>query len=152
MLTKTMADDSHAHAQTDFSIVESEIVGGGHDLADPGMINRAVLEALARRLPPDYLAERVERLINAKRTFRDKAGNVHTEDDVRANEAGLKLAYAYQVGKPIERAQIVTKNIAVDESVESMEERLRKSPALRRSLAKTLAKLDSDTTTSSVLA
>jgi hypothetical protein len=110
------------------------------DIADPAKINNAVLDALLARCPPDYLAERVWRLCEAKRRMKD--GN--EEDDVRANEAGLKLALAYSIGKPIERQQIITKTISSD-PVADIEERLAKSPSLRRSLAATLAKVESQT-------
>lgn len=135
-------DDERAHAQ-DLSVVEAELTGG-RSLADPGLINTAVLTALIKRCPPDYLAERVWRLCEARRQVRDKTGRVtHEEDDIRANEAGLKLALAYSIGKPIERQQIITKTISSD-PVADIEERLARSPALRASLAATLAKVERD--------
>jgi hypothetical protein len=131
MLYPKLMVDPHAHAQ--LAVVEAELTGG-RSLADPGLINNAVLAALIERCPPDYLADRVWRLCEAKRRMKDGT----EEDDVRANEAGLKLALAYSIGKPIERAQIVTQTISSD-PVADIEARLAKSPALRRSLAAALA-------------
>jgi hypothetical protein len=137
-----MAED-RAHAP-DFEMIESEIIPGG-SIHDPGKINKAVMEALAERLPPDYLAAKVKELIDAKRAIRHKDGSVSYEPDVRANEAGLKLAYAYQVGKPIERAQIITKNITDADDPVKQRDRLRKSPALRASLARMIDEVENET-------
>jgi len=108
------------------------------NLADPSKINSAVLAALLERCPPEYLAERVYRLIEAKR--QTKSGE---EDDVRANEAGLKLALAYSIGKPIERQQIAVSNVTLDPDAD-LANRLRKSPALRRMMQRMIAEAEAD--------
>lgn len=133
-------DPTRTHARSEINDAEVDQVlisasgSPSFNLADPGSINDAVLSALVQHCPPDYIAKRIWDLCEAKRT--DRYGN--EEYEPRANEAGLKLALAYSVGKPIERQQIVTKNISAD-PVADIEERLAKSPALRASLALALA-------------
>jgi hypothetical protein len=133
-----------AHAQTHPDSEMDDVVAKdtntpGFALTDPGRINSAVLHALAARITPEILADRVYRLIHAKR----KLKNGQEEDDVRANEAGLKLALAYQVGKPIERAQIVTQNVPADDHTD-FATRVDRSPALRRMLRKMLDRHQAD--------
>ena len=108
------------------------------NLADPNKINSAVLAALLERCPPEYLADRVYRLIEAKR--QTKSGE---EDDVRANEAGLKLALAYSIGKPIERQQIAVSNVTADPDAD-LASRLKKSPALRRMMKRMISEAEAD--------
>ena len=61
--------------------------------------------------------------------------------DHRVRLAALQLHLAYTEGKPIERQQVITQTIAAD-PVADIEERLARSPALRRSLAAALAKVE----------
>ncbi len=51
------------------------------------------------------------------------------------------LVLSYKVGKAIERQQVITQTLTAD-PIADIEDRLAKSPALRRSLAAALAKIE----------
>jgi hypothetical protein len=102
-------------------------------LANPGEINREVCEALSRHVTPDDIGRVIHHLITATRPC--KSGEL---PDARAMEAGAKLWLAYRAGLPVQRTETVNVNLDAEES-DKLEERLAKSPALRRSLARMLA-------------
>ena len=109
-------------------------------MADPNSINREVLIALAAVCTPELLADRVMMLVNATRI--NKAGE--EEPDIRAMEAGLKLAYSYLVGLPIQRQQVMMQHSEADGTM-GLAERMKHSPALRESFRKMLADADAKT-------
>ena len=96
---------------------------------------------LAEALHAEISAERIARVISdgLSATTTTRSGAV--EPDTRSRLAALQLLLAYTEGKPIERQQIVVSNVSAD-PVSDIEERLARSPALRRSLTATLAKMD----------
>jgi len=98
------------------------------DLSDPRQISKEVVVALARKIAPDLIAEKIEALLHATRPT--KYGEAA---DVRAMEAGIKLYLAYAVGLPTQRQEIVTVNLEADNSA-GIEARLANSPALLRSM------------------
>lgn len=140
---------SHAPAQNpDFDAVAVEAVGKLRDagprkpglLMSPGAVSQELAAALAQFVPADLIAERIRQLIDA--TIVNRAGDV--VPDIRANEAGLKLALAYKVGTPISRIETVNVNLDADSAV-GIEERLRNSPALRSMFQKMLDRVDGQT-------
>lgn len=72
-------------------------------------------------------------------TFVTRSGAVEPDWKTRVQAASLVLAY--KIGKPVERQQVITQNIAAD-PIADIESRLAKSPALRRSLTAALAKTE----------
>lgn len=140
---------THAPAQNpEFDAVAVEAIGmlraeGPRKpglLLSPGAVSQELAAALAKFVPGDLIAERIRRLIDA--TVVTKCGDV--VPDIRANEAGLKLALAYKIGTPISRIETVNVNLDADSAV-GMEERLRNSPALRSMFQKMLDKIDGPT-------
>jgi len=135
----------HAPAQDPaFDAVAIEAIGLLRDeglrkrgtLCDPGSVSNELAVALAKYVPSDLIAERIQELVNAVRINKD--GN--EEPDVRAREAGLKLALSYKVGTPIQRAENVNVNVDVDgNSSVGLKEKFRRSPALREMYRKMLA-------------
>lgn len=105
-------------------------------LQDPREINREIVFALARKVPADKIADKIDELIEMKR--QTKAGLV---TDVRAMEAGIKLYLAYVVGMPTQRQEIVSVSLDADSSI-GLAERLQKSPALLKSLKEIIAKVE----------
>lgn len=129
--------DHRAPAQPiDVDQIVTADLGRSISIGDPGRLGQQVIDALTRLVPPDLIARKVYELIEA--THMTKAG---PEPDVRAMEAGLKLALAYQVGRPIERVLTVTKNADADPDAD-LAARLRKSPALRRLMRDALAECE----------
>ncbi len=106
------------------------------DLSDPRQINKEVVVALARKVSPDLIADKIKELLSMTRVT--KAGSI---PDVRAMEAGIKLYLAYAVGLPTQRSEVVTVNVDADSAV-GMEERLRHSPALRAMFRKMLDRVE----------
>lgn len=106
-------------------------------IADPGCINRELAEALAKYVPSDVIGRRIQELIDAVRY--DKLGQ--ESPDIRAREAGLKLALAYKVGLPVQRSETLLVSADADSAV-GMEERLRHSPALRALFRKMLDRVE----------
>jgi hypothetical protein len=103
------------------------------DLSDPRVITKEVVVALARKVHPDAIADRIHELINAKRETKS-GGSI---PDVRAMEAGIKLYLAYVVGLPVQRTEAVNVNLDAA-SAAGLEDRLRKSPALRATFRRIL--------------
>jgi hypothetical protein len=133
-----MSMTAHAPAQNpDFDVLATEAVGKLRDegkrmkgsLADPGSISAELAVALAKYVPSDLIGQRIKELVNA--TMVNKAGNI--VPDIRAREAGLKLALNYKVGTPIARAETINVNLDADSSI-GLAERLANSPALLKSL------------------
>jgi len=106
-------------------------------IADPGCINRELAEALEQHVPASILGPRIRELIDAVRY--DKLGK--ESPDIRAREAGLKLALAYKVGLPVQRSETLLVSADADSAV-GMEERLRHSPALRALFRKMLDRVE----------
>jgi hypothetical protein len=106
-------------------------------LIEPGNISRELATALAEHVPSDLIARRIEELVNG--TMTNKAGE--TVPDIRAREAGLKLALNYKVGTPIARAENINVNFDADASI-GLAERLSNSPALRKSLKEIIGKIE----------
>lgn len=105
-------------------------------LQDPREINREIVFALARKVPADKIADKIDELIEMKRET--KVGRV---TDVRAMEAGIKLYLAYVVGMPTQRQEIVSVSLDADSSI-GLAERLQNSPALLKSLKEIIAKVE----------
>lgn len=108
------------------------------DLSDPRTINKEVVVALARKVSPDLVADKIKQLLDMTRMT--KAGEV---PDVRAMEAGIKLYLAYAVGLPTQRSEIVQVNVDADNAL-GLEERLRHSPALRAMFRKMLDNVEGE--------
>jgi hypothetical protein len=61
-----------------------------------------------------------------------------TEQDYKTQSSCAELLMAYDVGKPIERKEIIERKI---DTMESLRERMKKSPALLTSMEQLLAEL-----------
>lgn len=88
-------------------------------------------------MPEEMIADVLARALSATTTTR--AGVVEADHKTRIQACALALSYTE--GKAIERQQIITATIPSD-PVADIEERLARSPALRASLAATLAKIE----------
>lgn len=109
-------------------------------LTSPGRANSELIESLREAFPPEVIHGHIKACMSANVVT--KGGNILPDNRTRL--AALQLLLAYTEGRPVERAQVETINHNLEESPDSLEERLRKSPALRRSLAATLAKLEAE--------
>ena len=129
---------SYAHAQTAVAVLDEAHDATGVSVTSPGQISKAMAEELARKVPASLIADAILELINAKRMTKHGL-----ETDVRAKEAGLKLALAYKVGLPIQRTEAINVNLDADSAV-GMKERLAHSPALRAIFRKILDEVESE--------
>lgn len=145
-----MPNDSHAHATDDGKLVDEVVIDAvathrerrkSGFLSSPGRANSELIQSLIEAFPPEVIHGHIAACMSATVVTR---GGTELPDN-RTRLAALQLLLAYTEGRPVERAQVETINHNLDESQESMEERLKKSPALRRSLAATLAKLEAET-------
>jgi hypothetical protein len=112
--------DKTRHAQPDAMSADSP----SHKLA----------RILDREIPEDRIAQTLSECMAATSTGR----NGVLEPDFRTRLAATQLALAYKVGRPVERQEIVQVNLNADSAI-GLRERLRHSPALRKSLAGLLA-------------
>jgi hypothetical protein len=96
--------------------------------------NSSLTEALATELPDEQIAIAIRDALTATQTTR--SGTVEPDHKTRLQAATLALAYKH--GRPVERQEVITANLA--ESDESILDRLKKSSVLRELLQR---KLDS---------
>jgi len=108
------------------------------DLSDPRQISKEVVMAIARRIEPGVIAEKIEELMNMTRPTKHGPAC-----DVRAMEAGIKLYLSYVVGLPVQRQEIISVALDADSAV-GLSERMKNSPALRSSLRKLLDEVERD--------
>ena len=109
-------------------------------LSSPGRVNSELIQSLVEAFPPDVIHGHIAACMSA--TVVTKGGTVLPDNRTRL--AALQLLLAYTEGKPVERQQVETL-IHNSDPVADIEERLAKSPSLRRSLAATLAKVENQT-------
>lgn len=110
---------------------------GKVSLADSSTISKEIVAALAYVIPPETVAQTIASLMTASRTL--KNGTVLP--DTRAQDSGVKLYLAYMVGLPVQKTESVNITLDADSAV-GMEDRLRKSPALRQALKGILEKVE----------
>jgi hypothetical protein len=96
--------------------------------------NNSLAESLATELPDEQIAIAIRDALTATQTTR--SGTVEPDHKTRLQAATLALAYKH--GRPIERQEVITANLA--ESDEAILDRLKKSSVLRELLQR---KLDS---------
>jgi hypothetical protein len=96
--------------------------------------NYSLTEALATELPDEQIAIAIRDALTATQTTR--SGTVEPDHKTRLQAATLALAYKH--GRPVERQEVITANLA--ESDEAILDRLKKSSVLRELLQR---KLDS---------
>lgn len=113
-------------------------VGKRLDLTNPQAINKEVVLAIARKISPERIANKINELLDMTRTLKDGS----EIPDVRAREAGVKLALAYMVGLPTQRQEIISVSVDADSSA-GLKDRLAASPALRAALRRSLDDADS---------
>ena len=99
--------------------------------------NHRLSAALRAAMPEEMIADVLARALSATTATRSGA----IEADHKTRLQAVSIALSYTEGKPIERQQILSHAIAAD-PVADIEARLAKSPALRASLAATLAKIE----------
>jgi len=104
----------------------------------PGEVNQALVDELTRRFTPDLIADKIQDLLEAKRVV-GKGGPL--VDDARATESGLKLMLAYAIGLPVQRQEQIVRNF---DSVESLKEKLKSSPELRKSMRELMKEFEDD--------
>jgi len=101
-------------------------------------------EALMAAFPAERITETFERCLTATvsvvRGRGDGAHEVQLQDH-RTQLAALTLLLAYQLGRPVERQEIISVNVDAD-SEAGLLERLKSSPALRAQLRKVLDAAD----------
>lgn len=107
------------------------------EIKNAGHISTRLIAVLAEKFPPEVVAAKIEVLLNATHVTR---GGQHIVDN-RGVEAGLKLLLAYQVGLPVQRQEIVNFNVDGDKAIE---DRMRKSPALRKAMIRKLEQMDAE--------
>jgi hypothetical protein len=54
-----------------------------------------------------------------------------TEQDFKTQVQSAEILWAYDVGKPVERREVITRSF---EGLEALEDRIKKSPELRRTM------------------
>ncbi|MDR1190654.1 MAG: hypothetical protein LBK60_03180 [Verrucomicrobiales bacterium] len=128
---------SRARAKTD-GAAASSAAGEEHlerragELGNPANVTPALVRHLAEHFTVERIRGKIDELLEA--THVTQGGRVIPDN--RAREAGLKLLLAYLIGLPVQRQEILTGTV---EPLETLERRLRNSPALRQTLTRMLA-------------
>lgn len=94
----------------------------------------AIAAALGKVISPERIATALSDALSA--TTIARSGVV--EPDTRSRLQAASIILAYMVGRPVERSETVT-IVADADSRLDIQERLRRSPALREQLARSLA-------------
>ena len=94
--------------------------------------NNSLAESLATELPDEQIAIAIRDALTATQTTR--SGTVEPDHKTRLQAATLALAYKH--GRPIERQEVITANLAKNE--EFVMNRIKNSSALRAALRKSL--------------
>jgi hypothetical protein len=100
---------------------------------------QALAIALANEIPEARIAQVLSDAMAADIVNRDGSRSA----DHRIRLSAIETALAYRFGLPVRREESVVVNLDVEQS-DKLEERLAKSPALRRSLSALLAKVDGE--------
>ena len=103
----------------------------GRTLAEREEFAMRAIMRLQDEIPFEEIAAKIRELINATRPT--KNGDI---PDTRSIECGIKLYMSYTIGLPVQRQEIITKQI--DETEDELADRLRKSPALHAQVQKIL--------------
>ena len=99
------------------------------------------MNTLASRFDPNELADRLRDLMDAELPpIMTKDGTIITRPDNSTRLRAIEFIFAYVVGRPIERQQIVTQSTGG--TMEDFAERLAQSPVLRKTLRGLLDGLD----------
>jgi hypothetical protein len=100
-------------------------------LSSVNMSSSSASQQLAEVLHTEIPEERIARVLSdaMAATMTTRAGTVEPDHKTRVQAATLTLAY--KVGRPVERQEVITKDVttSVDEDLAG---RLKRSPALRR--------------------
>ena len=94
--------------------------------------NNSLAESLATELPDEQIAIAIRDALTATQTTR--SGTVEPDHKTRLQAATLALAYKH--GRPIERQEVITANLAENE--EFVMNRIKNSSVLRAALRKSL--------------
>ena len=94
--------------------------------------NNSLAESLATELPDEQIAIAIRDALTATQTTR--SGTVEPDHKTRLQAATLALAYKH--GRPIERQEVITANLAENE--EYVMNRIKNSSVLRAALRKSL--------------
>lgn len=101
-----------------------------------------MMETLAARFEPEQLCLLLEDLLNAETPpIIDKAGVVHVRPDNTTRLRALEFVFAYIVGRPIERQQIIRSNAPA--SMDDLIARAERSPVFAASLMQVLERIQS---------
>lgn len=98
----------------------------------PGNVTPALINHLAEKFSPEFIAGKIEELLNA--THLTKGGQAISDN--RAREAGLKLLMSYLIGLPVQRQEILQLNF---DSLEELQKRAQQSPTIQAAVARVLA-------------
>lgn len=111
----------------------SELMGRPVDLTHSAHYSAKLIEAMAEAFPVEEIIALLRRLSKAKTYSKD--GTEY--DDFRTQLAASTLMLNYVVGRPVERQEVVSVKLDPDSAV-GIDDRLRKSPALRESLKRAI--------------
>jgi hypothetical protein len=101
-----------------------------------GDLSTKVIEALAKKFGPKAIVDKISECLEATKTMAI-GGLPYEIADHKTQLDALKLLLLYQVGAPVARSEVVTHNV---DTMQSLEAKLHKSPALRRAVDRMLSK------------
>ena len=124
----------------------TEANADGDVVVRPKSISVSVLESINKRFGSDAVAKTLAECLDATKTVSIKGVPLETPDyKVRLDTA--KLIMQYQVGNPVTRQEIVTKNI---DTMSTLQSKLAKSPALRRAVGNMLDNVEGKANTRTI--
>lgn len=108
---------------------------------EPDVNMLRLTEALAARFPWDTVCDKVEELWNAKRPVAHHGVIIEWVPDCRIQAKMVELALAYREGRPVERSEIITREIT---SLDQVKESARRSPAYLRAMKRVLVEIEAE--------
>lgn len=102
--------------------------------------SRRMLEALARKITPEKLCARIlEGLDATTPPIKTKDGNIVSRPDYATRLRYVEMSYAYLVGRPVERQEIITGKAPA--SLDDLIARAEQSPVFRDTMLALLQRL-----------
>jgi hypothetical protein len=111
----------------------------GRVIVQPRGTADEVIRAINNGFSPEFILNKFKELLEAKKTFVQKDGQVVESPDHSVQVRALEILLKYRVGLPVQRTEVVT---PANDAAANLRAKLESSSALRRAFRETLDRLD----------
>lgn len=99
----------------------------------PADVANELIHQLAHKFPAAVIVDKFSQLLDAKKCIPTQGGGIRVEPDSPVQLKAMELLLKYQLGLPVQRQEIIQKSY---DSLDTLKEKLTKSPALRKAVGK----------------